>query len=1035
MKLLGALPVGVVWIRDGVIVWANQTVSRMLGIPVDQLVGSDPFQHVAPEDVPLARERSAVRLSGGPAPSAYEVSLLCADKSRLRVELFPQLLSPQSPEEGTVVVIREIDLRVRHSELLFALGEISTRAQRARTVAGVIDEAVRGLFALGFHTLFFQLDDGEHARLVSHALLPELVQNAERLVGGPLLGVRLPLSKIPRASEAIASGRATFVDDLEQALTNLLDQLGHTLPEAAAQVLRGAGLARIVIAPVAVRGQPWGFFITGGLTLDLHDAGALSLFAAHVGSALEVAESIEDLERKNASLEAVHEVAMFASEAPLSELAPKLLGHLSRALRADASCLYVVDPERGELVIAGIHGEAGDLPTRYGRIPLQRTATGEVASSLRPRALSLEEWPEVSRPDMAQAGFVENAIVPLVVNGRLAGTVNLSRKRRERFSDEELRSAEILAAQVSLHLERIRLDQDVRRRVHDLSLINELGAMIAQHLELEHVLQAAVRQVSKIVEVPNTFLLVLEEKSQQLAMLASNVEGQDVLQMKLSMDEPGVAAEAVRTRRPVVLHAAAELEERASQFMTHRFGHTALMAAPLLSEGRSIGALVLGETRGPRVFSASEVERAVIVANQLATAIENARLYEEQRRRVGQLRLLLQMSQVITGSLDLTQILEASAQSITRMIDATDAFIWLLHDTELRGVVASDPAYQAHFSKVRIPLSTASAVSHAIVGRQPIRVADAMASPYVNRELNARYKQRSLVAIPLMLRDVPIGAVAIGDRRRRREFTDDEVERATLISRQVAVAIENARLFEDLKRSYQELSRAQQELVKRERLAALGELSAVVAHEVRNPLGVIFNSLASLKRLIPDSGDGRMLLEIVGEEADRLNRMVSDLLDFARPNEPQLEREPLEPVLIGALEAAARAMPAPHVQVRFEPEPGIEAPVDAQMLRQAVVNLVLNAVQAMPRGGTVVVRTGVETRNGARFARIEVEDDGPGIPPELVDRVFQPFFTTRAAGTGLGLAVVKRIADAHRAELTVRSTPGRGSTFTILLPM
>jgi signal transduction histidine kinase len=249
------------------------------------------------------------------------------------------------------------------------------------------------------------------------------------------------------------------------------------------------------------------------------------------------------------------------------------------------------------------------------------------------------------------------------------------------------------------------------------------------------------------------------------------------------------------------------------------------------------------------------------------------------------------------------------------------------------------------------------------------------------------------------------------------------------------VAIDNARLFDDLKRSYHELSRAQQELVRRERLAALGELSAVIAHEVRNPLGVIFNSLATLRRLLPQQDDARMLLGIVGEEAERLNRMVGDLLDFARPHEPQLYPEHLSEVVQGALAAAERALIGTRPQLVADVPADLPPwPIDAQMIRQAVLNLVVNAIQAMPRGGRITIRARLESRAAASFMRLEVEDDGPGIAPELTDKVFQPFFTTRAAGTGLGLAVVKRIADAHGAELSLRSEDGRGSCFTLLLP-
>ena len=458
-------------------------------------------------------------------------------------------------------------------------------------------------------------------------------------------------------------------------------------------------------------------------------------------------------------------------------------------------------------------------------------------------------------------------------------------------------------------------------------------------------------------------------------------------------------------------------------------GIETVMIAPLAVDGAGWGALLLAGAR----LSSDQVAALSLFADQLACALEVATAMENAERQ--QLGLLLENSRVITGSLELEQILAASAQGLVGVIDATDAFIWFLEETELRGVVCSSPEFQEHFARLRVSLSESSAVGLAIHNRAPVRIEDTSRSPDVHRETNSVYRQRCLLALPLMLRGVPIGAISIGDRRRTRRFSDDELERALLMSRQVAVAIDNARLFQDLKRSYIELSRAQQELVKRERLAALGELSAVVAHEVRNPLGVIFNSLASLRRLGPGDEDARMLLSIVGEEAERLNRMVSDLLDFARPHDPQLRPEPLGEILIGAVEAARRAMPSG--QVTFGVEVAPELPpiwVDAEMIRQAMVNLLTNAAQAMPRGGTVTVRANPELRGLARYARVEVQDEGPGIAPELAERVFQPFFTTKAAGTGLGLAVVKRIADAHRAEVAVRSTPGRGSTFILWLP-
>jgi signal transduction histidine kinase len=208
-------------------------------------------------------------------------------------------------------------------------------------------------------------------------------------------------------------------------------------------------------------------------------------------------------------------------------------------------------------------------------------------------------------------------------------------------------------------------------------------------------------------------------------------------------------------------------------------------------------------------------------------------------------------------------------------------------------------------------------------------------------------------------------------------------------------------------------------------------MSAVVAHEVRNPLGVIFNSLGSLRRLVRPTGDTKLLLDMVGEEADRLNRIVGDLLDFARPSTPELRPEALDRVVEEAL-ATVLAQGASAVEIVRELDPALPpVPVDPRLVRQAVVNVVANAIQAMPDGGRLTVRSRVERDE----AVVEIEDTGPGIPDAVRARIFEPFFTTKANGTGLGLAVVRRIVESHGGTVAVRTRAGAGTAFALRLPL
>jgi signal transduction histidine kinase len=294
--------------------------------------------------------------------------------------------------------------------------------------------------------------------------------------------------------------------------------------------------------------------------------------------------------------------------------------------------------------------------------------------------------------------------------------------------------------------------------------------------------------------------------------------------------------------------------------------------------------------------------------------------------------------------------------------------------------------------------------------------------------------------------------VVIDDAKPDRVFDDTEIERASAVAGQIAMAMLSARLFEKLRTSYRELETAQAALLEGERLAALGALSMSVAHEVRNPLGVIFNSLASLRKLLKREGNVGLLLGIIQEEADRLNAMVDDLLDFARPLRLALMPVPLLLVVDDALERARTRMPTEDeerrpgradgaAQAYSEPleldlriPAGLTLHADPRLLRQALVNLFLNALQAMPRGGVLSVHAEKQTGLGNPQARIVVRDTGAGVPPEQRSNIFQPFFTTKATGTGLGLAVVRRIIEGHGGRIDLLDRDAGGAEFEILLP-
>ena len=229
-----------------------------------------------------------------------------------------------------------------------------------------------------------------------------------------------------------------------------------------------------------------------------------------------------------------------------------------------------------------------------------------------------------------------------------------------------------------------------------------------------------------------------------------------------------------------------------------------------------------------------------------------------------------------------------------------------------------------------------------------------------------------------------------------------------------------------------ELKGAQDEVVRKTRLAAIGEIAAVMAHEIRNPLGAISNCAQVLRKHAPLSPENAELLEIIKSEADRLNAIVSDFLAYGRPRSPVFQHVDIHESIDEALRMLrrdARCTPSIAIAKKYGAS-GLTVRADPDQLRQIFWNLLINAVQAMDGAGTITVET---TECGGRLD-VVVADTGCGIPPTDVARLFEPFQTRRAAGIGLGLATVRRIVEDHGGHVSMDSVPGVGTQVLVSLP-
>ncbi len=347
-------------------------------------------------------------------------------------------------------------------------------------------------------------------------------------------------------------------------------------------------------------------------------------------------------------------------------------------------------------------------------------------------------------------------------------------------------------------------------------------------------------------------------------------------------------------------------------------------------------------------------------------------------------------------------------------------------------VAAAELLYGRPIQEVRFPRSSVPHLEEVFSRRKAAFHNDFLRAlvDFHDEQLLARMRSthptvRALDA-PILVEEEPYGVLSVQGEA----LTPVSAATLELFARQVGGALENVRHHRLAASRLAELSRLQAELVAQERLTVLGEAAGVVAHEVRNPLGAILNAVAVLKRdkLGPV---GTSAVEMLEEEATRLDAMVRDLLDVVRPLEPRPRPLHLGELARRTLELFRERRQLGTVRVTLDEAP--ELPIlqaDETLLQLALENLVRNAVQASPPGGLVHVAV----ERVPEGVRLTVEDEGAGVSPADSQRVFEPFFTTRTTGTGLGLAVVRRVVLAHGGTVSVGQRPGGGARFELRLP-
>jgi signal transduction histidine kinase len=393
---------------------------------------------------------------------------------------------------------------------------------------------------------------------------------------------------------------------------------------------------------------------------------------------------------------------------------------------------------------------------------------------------------------------------------------------------------------------------------------------------------------------------------------------------------------------------------------------------------------------------------------------------------------LAEFSKAMVSILDLQSLSERTVETITRTMGVEKASFFLT-DEEKGG-------YNLYESKnIKMTTSTQrlskdDLLPHYLQKKGEIIIREELLKKANTSELDNVIHKMSLleaeVSIPLIWKGQLIGIINLSHKFNKDIYSHEDIELLNTLANQAAIAIENARLYEDLKRSKSYMRRA-------DRLASLGTLTAGLAHEIRNPLVSIKTFTQLLPQRLEDEEFRNHFLNIAVGEVDRISSLVTELLDFARPSDPKLELEDINSILDGMILLVSTESKKKLIQLvkNYNKElPPIN--IDKEQIKQVFLNILLNAIEATPENGTVTVKTRHFVKPGGRpYLQIEFTDTGSGIPSEKLEEIFNPFFTTKRTGSGLGLSISHQIVQDHQGYIEVESELGKGASFFINLPL